>query len=425
MNREQSNLETYQYEIGAFHVNKYTIRTLRKRLRGHKCSEKDADVIIKNYLNSIFRFAQTYHNKHPEVSLGDFIGAGNLALMNATRGDDFKAFKKKHFGVVLRSYIVKEFNQLILGNYSEPIKVDKNEIVRIAVAEEIYSKCAQQVGREPTSGELIKYLRLRIRDIKGKIIFHTVARSLAESQKGKGPRRIDVLQEIVRRGLESAQSLKQNESAYRPLSSEDWALHAFWKQKNLLFQYLNRKGVLEKLSLDAPIRLSDDPESDTTTHHELVPEHSFDPYAGVHDGVSLRARIASILEHLPSKRVKKEYKDTFLQYYSNRKSVTLDELAEKLKVSRQMVQQEIERIKLEVRRQLLPLQSVERVLDVLKVRGDDRNIYLAYHTSQLSMPTFRQIAKSLGMPTHRVKDTVQRVRSLVDAELEKSPIKRT
>jgi RNA polymerase primary sigma factor len=149
------SLDLYLREISAYPLlDREDEIELAKRIR--EGDEEALDILVRSNLRFVVSVAKKYQNQG--VALGDLINEGNLGLIRAAHKFD------ETRGIKFISYAVWWIRQAILQALAEQSRVVRVPLNRASALHRIgkrRSALVQELGREPTIGEVAEELDLR------------------------------------------------------------------------------------------------------------------------------------------------------------------------------------------------------------------------------------------------------------------------
>jgi RNA polymerase primary sigma factor len=185
------SLDLYLREISAYPLlDREDEIELAKRIR--EGDEEALDILVRSNLRFVVSVAKKYQNQG--VALGDLINEGNLGLIRAAHKFD------ENRGIKFISYAVWWIRQAILQALAEQSRVVRVPLNRASALHRIgkrRSALVQELGREPTVGEVAEELDLRHDEVERTLTLSRSHLSLdAPLAPGQDSRLMDYIPDI-------------------------------------------------------------------------------------------------------------------------------------------------------------------------------------------------------------------------------------
>ncbi len=195
---DEGSLDVYLREIGRYPlITRDDEVALAERIQ---VGDQDAlDTLVRSNLRFVVSVAKKYQNQG--VSLADLINEGNLGLIRAAH--KFDGTK----GIRFISYAVWWIRQGILQALAEQsriVRVPLNRAGEMHRIGKLTSTLQQELGRDPTAGEIAEGMDLALEEIERSMVISQVHLSLdAPVSPGDDGRLLDYLPDVGGRGSDA------------------------------------------------------------------------------------------------------------------------------------------------------------------------------------------------------------------------------
>ncbi|MDA3861529.1 MAG: RNA polymerase sigma factor RpoD/SigA [Melioribacteraceae bacterium] len=153
-NHDSKSLDRYLLEI-----SRVELLTPSEEIELARASKKGSKIAFEQLVNANLRFVVTVAKQYQNqgLSLGDLINEGNIGLIKAAkRFDETRGFKFISYAV----WWIRQSILQALGEHARIVRLPLNRIGILSKIRNINSEFEQANGREPTTEEIAKLLKV-------------------------------------------------------------------------------------------------------------------------------------------------------------------------------------------------------------------------------------------------------------------------